>query len=135
MTEAELLDRTKQFAIRCMKVTTSLPSGRTSDVLARQLLRSATSVGANYRAACRARSTAEFAAKLGIVEEEADESSYWLELIRDAELLSPAKLQLLMDEANQLVKIVAASKLTVRRKALATQGPPSNRKSQIANRK
>lgn len=81
MTTEELKQRTKQFALRNIKLVQSLPSEDVARTIGRQLLRSGTSVGANYRAACRARSDAEFRAKLGIVEEEADESAYWMELL------------------------------------------------------
>ena len=107
--------RTKQFALRVIKVTEALPSKRTADVIGRQLLRSATSVGANYRAACRAKSNADFIAKMGTVEEEADESMYWMELLIEAGLVKEDRLSALMDEANQLVAIVVASIKTARR--------------------
>jgi len=81
MTPQELKDRTREFALRVVRATQSLPKGRVAWVLGDQLLRSGTSVGANYRAACRARSKAEFLAKLGVVEEEADESLYWMKLL------------------------------------------------------
>ena len=100
--------RTRQFALRAIKLVEALPKGRSADVIARQLLRSATSVGANYRAACRARSTAEFLSKMGIVEEEADECVYWLELIADSELLPVTRLQELLDEANPIVAMTVA---------------------------
>jgi four helix bundle protein len=85
MNEQQFKDRTKQVALRVIKVTEALPSTRTADVLGRQLLQSGTSVGSNYRAACRGKSPADVIAKLAIVEEEADESIYWLELLIDAE--------------------------------------------------
>ncbi len=107
--------RTRQFALRAIKLVEALPKGRSADVIARQLLRSATSVGANYRAACRARSTAEFLSKMGIVEEEADECVYWLELIADSELLPVNRLQEILDEANQIVAMTVASIKTARK--------------------
>ncbi len=107
--------RTRQFALRAIKLVEALPKGRSADVIARQLLRSATSVGANYRAACRARSTAEFLSKMGIVEEEADECVYWLELIADSELLPVIRLQEILDEANQIVAMTVASIKTARK--------------------
>jgi four helix bundle protein len=107
--------RTKTLASRVLKLVDALPRTRSSDVLARQLLRSATSVGANYRAACRARSPAEFIAKLGIVEEELDESAYWMELIVDAGLMSAARLQALIKEVHELLSMVVASIKTARR--------------------
>ena len=92
MTEEEFKKRTKRFALRTIRLVETLPRGRaTADVIGRQLLRSSTSVGANYRAACRARSTADIISKLGIVEEEADESLFWMELLIDAELIPPTR--------------------------------------------
>ncbi len=107
--------RTRRFALRAIKLVEALPRSRSADVIARQLLRSATSVGANYRAACRARSTAEFLSKMGIVEEEADECVYWLELIADSELLPVNRLQEILDEANQIVAMTVASIKTARK--------------------
>jgi four helix bundle protein len=112
----ELKRRTKSFALRVIRLIDSLPKGRTGDVIGRQLLRAATSVGANYRAACRARSQAEFAAKIGIVEEEADESAYWLELIVESGLLPAARVEDLLAEANELVAIFVASARTAERR-------------------
>lgn len=93
-------------------------------------MRSGTSVGANYRAACRGRSTAEFVAKLGVVEEEADESAFWMELITEGELMKSDLVNALWQEANELVAIMAAS-----RKSASRRLAPTNRKSQIGNRK
>jgi len=106
----ELQLRTKQFALRIFKLVDALPRTSTGRAVGNQLVGSATSVGANYRAACRARSRAEFAAKLGTVLEEADESLYWLELIRDGELMSDSKISLLLKEANELTAILAAGR-------------------------
>ncbi|MGZ3300661.1 MAG: four helix bundle protein [Isosphaeraceae bacterium] len=92
----------------------SLPRTSTGNVIGRQLLRCGTSVGANYRAACRARSSAEFCSKMGIVEEEADESIYWMELLVDANLVAPELMANLINEANELVAIVVASIKTAR---------------------
>ncbi len=117
--------RTRQFALRAIKLVEALPNGRSSDVIARQLLRSATSVGANYRAACRARSTAEFLSKMGIVEEEADECVYWLELIADSELLPVTRLQEILDEANQIVAMTVASIKTARKSLEGIRNPKS----------
>jgi len=105
----DLKVRTKDFAIRVIRLVDSLPPRRSSDVIGKQVLRSATSVGANYRAACRARSTAEFCSKLGIVEEEADESVYWLELLVAADIVRPELLADLIAEANEIVAMVVAS--------------------------
>ena len=109
MDEAELKLRTKQFALRCITLAESLPKTRTGNTIAGQLLRSSTSVGANYRAACRGRSRAEFVSKLGTVEEEADESAFWMELIVDSGMMPPKLVDPLHDEACQLVRIVVAS--------------------------
>lgn len=125
MTETEFKMRTKEFALRVLKLVDALPRKRSADVLGRQVARSATSVGANCRAACRGRSMAEFIAKLGIAEEEADESAWWLELIADHELVTPKRLTGLHDEAVALTKMIAASRITAR----------ANRKSAIENRK
>jgi four helix bundle protein len=122
MTEPELLQRTKQFALRIFKLVGALPQTIQGRAVAAQLIRSGTSVAANYRAACRARSKPEFVAKLGVVEEEADESAFWLELIIETNLLGAAKVKLLLTEAGEIVAIMASSK----KKAA---------KSQIANRK
>ena len=122
MTERELLERTKQFALRIFKLVGALPQTIQGRAVAAQLIRSGTSVAANYRAACRARSKAEFVAKLGVVEEEADETAFWLELIIETELLGAAKVKPLLTEAGEIVAIMASSKKTAG-------------KSQIANRK
>jgi four helix bundle protein len=109
MTKQEMKKRTKQFALRVIRLTESLPNTRTANVIGHQLLRSGTSVGANYRAACRARSKAEFLAKLGIVEEEADESLYWMELLVEANIIEVEKLEPLMKEADELIAIVVST--------------------------
>ena len=101
--------RTKSFALRIIGLVDNLPVGRTAEVIGRQLLRSGTSVGANYRAACRAKSAADFIAKLGIVEEEADECIYWMELLAEANILPLTRLQPLMTEADELVAITVSS--------------------------
>src|SRR5438067_943116 len=115
MNEREMKERTKQFGLRSIKLVEALPRNRTSDVLGKQLLRSATSVGANYRAACRAKSRADMAAKLANVEEETDESAHWIEMIADAGLMRAEKIAPLLHEANELVCIVVASIKTLRR--------------------
>jgi four helix bundle protein len=111
----ELQKRTKQFGLRVMKLCDALPRSRSANVIANQLLRSATSVGANYRSACRARSSADWINKLGVVIEEADESAYWLELIIDGELLPVAKVAALLREADELTAIFTASQMTSKR--------------------
>ena len=110
MTKAELLTRTKAFALRILQLVDHLPRTTSGRAIGNQLVRSGTSVGANYRAACRSRSRAEFAAKLGVVAEEADETVYWLELLRDGKLLSETKLSELLREANELTAIFTAGR-------------------------
>lgn len=109
----ELKGRTKDFALRVIKLVPALPKTDTGQVIGKQLLRSATSVAANYRAACRGRSTAEFSAKLQIVIEEADESLFWLELIVESGLLPRERLSDLLKEADELTAIFVASRKTV----------------------
>jgi four helix bundle protein len=114
MTESEFKERTRDFGLRVIRLVSSLPKGDVEDVLGRQLLRSATSVGANYRAACRSRSRADMVAKLAIVEEEADESVYWLELLVDAGAITRRRVNELIGEGNALVAMTVASRLTLR---------------------
>jgi four helix bundle protein len=116
MTPEQLKQRTKKFGIRTVKVVEKLPAKRAAQTLGQQLLRSGTSVGANYRAACRARSDAEFRSKLGICEEEADESIYWLEMIVELGYVRANLLDDLISEANALLAIIVASIKTSRRK-------------------
>jgi four helix bundle protein len=118
MTNAELKARTKEFALRVIRLVDALPNTVKGRAIANQIIRSATSVAANYRAACRARSRAEFIAKIGVVEEEADETAFWLELIIDSNIRTEKQIGPLRTEANEIVAIMAAS-----------------RKSAIANRK
>jgi four helix bundle protein len=106
----ELQHRTRQFALRILKLVDALPNTAAGRAISSQLVRSAMSVGANYRAACRSRSRVEFAAKLGTVLEEADESFYWLEMIRDAKMLPESRISLLLREADELTAIVAAGR-------------------------
>jgi four helix bundle protein len=116
MTQDEMKQRTKKFALRVIKLVESLPATRTSAVMGKQLLRSGTSVGANYRAACRAKSLPDFIAKLGIVEEEADESVYWIELLIDSNQIKLKLVESLLDEANQIVAIVVSALRTSKAK-------------------
>jgi len=116
MEHKDLKKRTKEFALRIIKLVESLPKGRTADVLGKQLLRSGTSVGANYRSACRARSTADFISKMGIVEEEADESLFWMELLIESGIVKVAKLESLMEEADELLAITIASINTAKKR-------------------
>ena len=106
--------RTKDFALRVLRLYRSLPRTEESRVLGAQLLRSSTSIGANYRAACRGRSRAEFVAKLGIVLEEADETVFWLELLQEGNIFQAEKLSDLVREANEPVAIFASSVRTAR---------------------
>ncbi len=105
----QMTERTKQFALRVMKLVDALPNKRSAWVVGDQLLRAATSVGANYRAACRGRSQKEFIAKLGIVEEEADECEYWLELIAAHELLPADRVEPLSVESREITAIVVSA--------------------------
>src|SRR5438105_3216074 len=114
MTQDELKKRTKQFALRVIKLTESFPKTYLGRHVAGQLTRSSTSVPANYRAACRARSNADFIAKMGIVEEETDESAFWIEFSIEADLTRIELVADLADEANQLTAIFVASINTAR---------------------
>ena len=142
MNADELKKRTKQFALRILKLVAALPNTVQGRTIGGQLARAGTSVGANYRAACRSRSKAEFIAKIGVVEEEADESCYWLELIIAGDLLKKDLVQPLLDEANELTRIMGKSRITasVHRRAenrlakAARQAGASNRQSAIGNR-
>ena len=116
MEPKDLKQRTKKFALRVIRLVESLPKGRTADVLGRQLLRSGTSVGANYRAACRAKSPADFISKMGTVEEEADESLFWMELLIEGGIVKSGKLESLMKEADELLAITVSSINTARKK-------------------
>jgi four helix bundle protein len=126
----EFKQRTKRFALDAIVLVGELPGGKVSEVLGRQLLRSATSVGANYRAAARAQSPAQMLAKLSIVEEEADESLYWLELFVETGIIPAGRAQPLRKEASQLLAMTVASKKTLRARATS----PARRQSSIVNR-
>jgi len=115
MNNENLKLRTKQFALRIIKLVESLSRDTTANILGRQLLRAGTSVGANYRAACRSKSVADFISKMGTVEEEADESGYWMELLVDADKIRPVKITALLEEANELTAIAVASIRTARK--------------------
>jgi len=110
----ELKKRTKAFAIRVVNLFRRLPRTEEARTIGRQLLRSGTSVAANYRAVCRSRSKAEFVAKIGIVVEEIDETIFWIELMADTEIFKKARLKDLLTEANELLAIFAASQRTAR---------------------
>jgi len=114
--DEQLKPRTKQFGIRVIRLTETLPKTAPGQVIGRQLLRSALSVGANYRAACRARSQPDFVSKMGIVIEEIDESLYWLEMLVEAGMMKHERLAPLMDEAGQITAMAVASVKTARAK-------------------
>jgi four helix bundle protein len=116
MTTQELKNRTFEFGIRVITAVEALPKTETAKILGRQLLRAGTSVGANYRAAARARSQADFISKLGVVEEECDESAYGMEVIIAQKLLRRARLRSLLAEADELLAITVASIKTARRR-------------------
>lgn len=115
MSNENLKQRTKRFTLDVIKLVEGLPTGKTCEVLGRQLLRSGTSAGANYRAACRAKSQADFIFKMGIVEEEADESNFWLELLVETGKLDPSKAAPLLEESNELLAITVASIRTAKK--------------------
>ncbi len=128
MNEHEMKERTKNFAFRILDLADALPRTRSGNVIAGQI-RSGTSVAANYRALCRAKSRADFVNKTSIVEEEADESCFWLELLFDRGLLAARRVQPLLKEANELTAIFVASRKT----AVSRQRPFENQKSKIEN--
>src|SRR5437660_11087305 len=113
--EPDLKRRTKAFALRILKLVDAMPKTTAGRALASQIVRSGTSVAANYRAACRAKSTADFIAKMGIVEEEADETLLWLELLEESKLVPAVKLTAIKQDANKLFAITVASIKTARR--------------------
>ncbi|MFY9477607.1 MAG: four helix bundle protein [Aquabacterium sp.] len=135
MNSEDLKKRTKKFALDIIKFTESLPHTRVMDVLGKQLLRAGTSVGANYRSACRAKSQADFIAKMKLVEEEADESSYWLELIDEFQRCDPPTFEALVKEAQEILAIAVASINTARKKLRTSfsesQSTIYNRQSKI----
>ncbi len=133
MNETDLKQRTKEFALRILKLVDTLPNRISARVLANQIARSGTSVAANYRSACRGRSKAEFISKLGIAEEESDETELWLELIEEHGLVSAGKLAALRQEAGELTAIIASSRITAARNVSGgiRQSKIGNPKSQI----
>ncbi len=130
MNPEELKERTKQFALRVMHLVDALPKSAKARAIANQIVRSATSVAANYRAACRARSHAEFISRIGLVEEEADETALWLELLIADKILPEKKVAPLLTEAIELVKIMATSFISARHNGSA----PRNRSPKLAIR-
>lgn len=117
----DLKDRTKKFAVAIIRFIRILPKNDEGYILGKQLLRSGTSVGANYRSACKAKSTADFINKIVIVEEEADECCYWLELIIEAEIIDKKQVELLLKEANELTAIFTAAGKTAKENKLVKQ--------------
>jgi four helix bundle protein len=116
MTKEELKKRTKLFALMIIRLVDEIPNTRAGNAIANQLIRSGTSIGANYRSACRGRSTADFISKITVVEEECDESVYWLELIEESNLMPMERLKLITREANELTAIFTATGKTARMK-------------------
>lgn len=114
MTREQMKDRTKAYANRVVRLCGALPNNWIARTLGGQLLRSGTSVGANYRAVCRAKSNADFINKFRVVEEECDESLFWMELLVDNNLVKPARLRDLMKEANEILSIIVSSAKTAR---------------------
>ena len=135
MNEQEFKDRTKRLGIQIIHLLEELPRNRTTDVLARQLLRSATSVGANYRAACRGRSSADVISKLSIVEEESDETLYWLEIFSELGLLPTAKVASLISEADEILAMTVASIKTLRTRGMEFRYGTPLAQSKIQNPK
>ena len=127
MTKEDLIKRTMNFAIRIVKMTDHLPKNEMGGTLADQILRSATSVGANYRAACRSKSRKDFINKLKIVEEEMDETIYWISLIEECELIKPEKLSQLKVEANELLAIFVTSLKTAKENLRITIAKSTNK--------
>jgi four helix bundle protein len=125
--EHQFKERTKGIALRVIKLIEALPRGRAEDVLARQLMRSATSIGANYRAACRARSAADMVSRLSVVEEEADEAIYWIELLAEAGYVRAKKIESLRNEIHEVVSMTVASIKTLRSRVI--QNPKSKMRS------
>ncbi len=109
----EFKTRTKQFALRILRLFKSLPKNPEAQIIGKQLFRSASSVASNYRAVCRARSDAEFFSKISVVVEEADESVFWLEMLIEGEIIKKEKLADLLQEANEISSIVATSRKTI----------------------
>jgi four helix bundle protein len=128
MDEVTFKKRTKQFAISTLRLVEALPRGRSAQTMGTQLFRSASSVGANYRAACRGKSTADVIAKLALVEEETDESLYWMELLLEGGVVREDSLRPLMSEANEILAMTVASIKTLK---LSREPSIRNLKSKI----
>jgi len=116
MNEEQMKKKTKEFAKDIIKLCRKLPENREGRLIGNQIFRSGTSVAANYRAACRARSTADFISKLSIVEEEADETLFWLELIEEMKILDRSLIESLMQESDEIIAIIVSSIKTARKK-------------------
>ncbi len=121
MTPDEMKRRTRAFALRCIKLVASFPKGAVGDIIGRQLIKSSTSVAANYRASCVARSHADFINKLGIVEEEADESVFWVDFSTDAGLAKSNLVKELLVEGQEILAIVVASRKTAKTRRTAVK--------------
>jgi four helix bundle protein len=130
MNPEDMKRRTRAFTLRVIRLAESLPNTPTAKVIKNQMLRCGSSVGANYRAACRAKSKPDFVSKMGTVEEEADESIYWMELLIDAEIVTRSRIADLLDEADQILAIVISSIKTAR--GFPRQSAIRNPKSEIA---
>lgn len=130
MTSDELKLRTKKFALRIIRLTERLSNNPINKVISYQILKSATSVGANYRSACRSRSKSEFISKIKIVEEEADESLYWLELIKELNYFPDEKISALINEADELTAIFTSTSKTARNNSLNQKFKIKNLKSE-----
>jgi four helix bundle protein len=135
MTSEELKKRTKGFSIDVLKFLEKLPKTKAGSVIEYQLAKSGTSVSANYRSACRSRTDADFASRITICEEEADECCYWLEIIAQSGMLKKDEVKELWKEANELTAIFAASAITIRNKINNSKGSTNNQKSRIINQK
>ncbi len=118
MNSEELKERTKIFGLRVIKLYEEISKTRKGEILGNQLLRAATSVGANYRAACRSKSNADFIYKIQVVEEEADESAFWLEMISESNIIKRNRLDALLQEANELTAIFTSSSKTAKKKQI-----------------
>ena len=123
MTESEFKERRKGIALRIIKLVQSLPKNWIAETIGKQLLRSGTSIGANYRAACRAKSTADIINKLAIVEEEADESMFWIDLLIESEIVPQTKLEKLYNDINEIVAMTVSSIRTLKSKNLKSKIP------------
>jgi len=131
MDQHDLKRRTKDFALQVIRFVEALPHTPTTQIIGRQLIRSGTSVAANYRAACRARSKLEFSAKIGVVVEEADETAFWLELLAESKIIDESKISIFLQEADELTAIFVASRKTASGAKSSTH--PINHQSIIKN--